>query len=378
MAKSTVGLYVHIPFCGKKCPYCDFYSVSYNKATVAAYVKKICEDMEGYRGEGIVSDTLYFGGGTPSLLSEDELLAVISTAKDVFSLDEASEISLEANPNTLNEKRLSSLLSVGINRLSIGVQSFNDEELKALGRLHSSQTAKNAIILADKAGFSNISVDIMLGTPYQTAESLGATLDTVASLPINHVSAYMLTVAEDTVYYESPLLNHCAAPDELADFYLQAISRLEADGFSQYEISNFAKGELKSRHNLKYWKCEEYIGFGASAHSFFAGKRFCHPASVEGYLENGTAQAIVTDEHPGEIDEWLMLNMRLSDGISISKLKESIAATAYEAFLKQCEGFCELKLAEFSTDKKRLYLTKRGFLLSNTIIAKLMEICKTH
>lgn len=365
-----IGIYIHFPFCAKKCPYCDFYSNSYNKDKAASYTDRLCSDIKAWENKGAVADTLYFGGGTPSLLTKEQLALLISTAKKSFRLDSTAEISLEANPNTLNEKRLAELHCAGINRLSIGVQSFNDIELSALGRLHSAKKAEEVLLLAGKTGFKSVSADIMLGTPYQTSKTLEATIKLLTSLPIDHVSAYMLTVEEQTQYYQSELLSHCAPPDELADMYLQTVTALEKNGLVQYEISNLAKPGHESRHNLKYWRGEEYLGFGASAHSYFNGKRFCLLPDLDEYIKNGSANPVITEINPGDSFEWLMLKLRLCEGVEKSELSARFFDTR---FYEKLNRFLKGGLLESFENDKRIKLTKKGMLVSNSVICELLE-----
>lgn len=376
---SPVGLYVHVPFCAKKCPYCDFYSVSYQRRTAEEYSVAVLEDIRSYQGRGITADTLYFGGGTPSLLPPDSIGAVIAAAKEVFSLPSDAEITMEANPNTLTGERLAAYRAGGINRLSIGLQSADERELEALGRMHTAAQAASAVRMAAGQGIDNLSLDLMIGTPYQTAQSLLRTLEFVAELPVKHISAYLLKVEEGTPYFGSELLRFCADEDTLADLYLLAVERLEAMGFAQYEISNFAQPGFESRHNLKYWRCEEYLGFGPAAHAYFEGWRTCNPSSLERYLEDRGRNPVVTDERPmdgtlpdtapGSFDERVMLGLRLTEGIGLAGLEREFPSETV-ALRKRAEPFLRAGLARL--EGERLSLTPRGFLLSNTIIASLL------
>lgn len=384
MNKNPIGIYIHIPFCAKKCPYCDFFSQGYNKAEVVSYLEALICGMQLYKSHGCVADTLYFGGGTPSLLSPKQIEAVIQTATEVFALDRASaEITIEANPNTINEAKLSGYVSAGINRISLGAQSMNNKELIALGRGHTAEQTKKAVYSARAAGIENISLDIMLGTPYQTPQSLKETLDAITKLPITHISAYMLTVEENTPYFKEEHFKqeralHCMDEDTLADCYLDTIAYLNESGFPQYEISNFAKEqknddtEYKSRHNLKYWRCEEYLGFGASAHSFLNGTRFCNPPSLARYLGKNEAEPIFTDKNAGKIDEMILLALRLNEGLSLNEIHEQLPF--FEAFMTKANQLCELGFAKLTKEKTRLFLTPKGMLISNTIIGQLLTL----
>lgn len=364
----NVGLYIHIPFCVRKCPYCDFYSIAHDSELEEAYTKAVVADMRRYQDKGMTADSLYFGGGTPILFTAEHLALMIQTAREVFSLE--GEITLEANPNSTTKEKLAALKAAGLNRISFGVQSADENELKALGRLHNLPQAIEAVNNAYAVGFENISVDIMLGTPYQTMESVENTLAVITKLPISHVSAYMLKVEEGTAYYQNDLLQFCVEDDILADIYLNTVLRLEEQSFFQYEISNFAKNGLVSRHNLKYWQCEEYLGFGASAHSFLEGCRYYNQNSVEGYLKEQGLCPITTDDHAGDMDEYIMLGLRLNEGIALDRVKE-YAAVGFEEFMTVAQRFCKMGYAVVASN--RLSLTKTGFLLSNQIISSLIE-----
>ena len=371
-----IGLYVHVPFCAKKCPYCDFYSQDYRKADADRYVNAVILRMRQFAAHGCEADTLYFGGGTPSLLSPGQIGRIVEEARARFSL--CGEVSMEANPNTLNEARLIALRESCINRLSVGVQSFDEQELTALGRRHSAEQAKEAIRAAKRAGFDDISLDLMLGVPYQTEESLQRTLETAVSLPVTHISAYMLKVEEATPYNGSPLLAHCPDEEKLAQMYLQTVQTLAQHGFLQYEISNFAKEGYQSRHNLKYWKEEPYFGIGAAAHSCFAGKRFASVPSLESFCtaaENGVFSDIELLEADAQTDEErLMLGLRLAEGV----LREEMMNAVLPRKRRQAEMFlrrlCESGLA--ADDGEKVRLTAEGFLVSNEILAELLLFCE--
>ncbi|MEG0692097.1 MAG: radical SAM family heme chaperone HemW [Oscillospiraceae bacterium] len=364
----TIGLYVHIPFCVKKCPYCDFYSIVHDRTLEDAYTKAIVADMEGYKDMKMTANTLYFGGGTPILMSYDNMALIIKTAKEVFCLE--GEVTLEANPNSTTKQKLAALKTAGINRISFGMQSANEKELKALGRLHDLPQAIEAVNNAYEAGIENISVDIMLGTPYQTMETVADTLDVITKLPISHISAYMLKVEESTPYYKSNILQYCADDDTLADIYLTTIRNLEENHFFQYEISNFAKKGMESQHNLKYWRCEEYFGFGASAHSFVGNRRYYNENSVQNYIVAKGADSITTDENAGGIDEYVMLGLRLSEGIHLDKIKND-SSVNFKGFMLAAKRFCDCGYAQIADEK--LSLSKAGYLLSNQIITGLLQ-----
>ncbi|GHU56234.1 coproporphyrinogen III oxidase [Clostridia bacterium] len=333
-----LGLYVHVPFCAIKCPYCDFYSTKYTKKYALDFVESIKQEIDTY--PKLEFDTLYFGGGTPSLLPIEFLNEILLNIRKHFSL-KLCESTIEINPNTVNFDKLSALKALGFDRLSVGVQSIHDNELLKLGRKHTAKQALNCIENAKKAKFENISVDIMLGIPEQTIESLSKTIEKLKD--VQHISAYILKIEENTPFYGTVEVDD----DEVANMYLFMVEKLKQFGFIQYEISNFSKQGFESQHNLKYWRCEEYIGLGKSAHSFYNGKRY--------YDRN-----IITEEHPATYSERAMLGLRLCEGFSIKDFSKA------EEYAKKYES---LGLLEFKDDK--IALTPKGFLVSNTIICDL-------
>lgn len=350
------GLYIHIPFCIRKCPYCDFYSVTKTNLAddyTAAVVRNI-------KARSISADTVYFGGGTPSLLTAKQIAAMLSAVSDIAP---NAEITMECNPNSVDEKYLSEIFAAGVNRISFGVQSLSDKELSALGRLHDSETAVKAVNAAYKAGFRNISADLMLATAYQTPETLSETIEKLVTLPLNHVSAYMLKIEEGTPYGKSDTIRTLIPDeDETADMYLEAVRKLEENGFAQYEISNFAHKDFESRHNLKYWRCEEYFGIGPSAHSYIDGVRKACPPSVEDFIGSELQHESVTENNGGDNDEKIMLRLRLTqEGIPLSVLAQEKLST-----VEQLKKHGLLKQSG-----ERIMLTPSGCLVSNEIICRL-------
>ncbi len=343
-----IGLYVHMPFCVKKCPYCDFYSVPSSGWKTKEYEAAVIRNLKRY---GLRYDTVYFGGGTPGLFPYQ--IGKILEAAD-FTKD--AEITVECNPDSVDEPALELLKKSGVNRLSFGVQSLSIEELSALGRTHHPERAKAMIRRAAGLGFENISADLMLGIPHQTEQSLSRTIKELCELPITHVSAYILKIEPNTVFGKKPP----ELPDEDAQaaLYLKAVEQLAASGFAQYEISNFAKPGYESRHNLKYWRCEEYVGIGPAAHSYFGGKRYAVPRSLARFLENEAQPEEITDGAPDREGERIMLGLRLTEGIPLtSELSERL-----ERIPKHL----------YKTENGRLALTPEGFLVSNEIISLLI------
>lgn len=354
------GLYIHIPFCRRKCAYCDFYSLTGNEGLTEKYTQAVIRNIHFYGG---AFDTVYFGGGTPSLMSGRQMYDILSAAH----IADNAEISSEVNPDSATSEKLKDFKAAGINRISIGIQTFDDRELKMLGRLHNSGQAAEAVKNAQKAGFDNISADLMLGLPYQKAETVTENIRMLSELDVRHISAYMLKVEESTPLASDKKLLENIADDELsADIYLEAVNCLEKHGFYQYEISNFARSGFECSHNLKYWRCEDYIGIGPSAHSCNNGKRFAVPKDIAGFIDNDIQEVIVTDDMPCGISERLMLALRLSEGFEISQTGKYSDKLKAAAVPMEKHGLLKI-------NKDRICLTAEGFLVSNEIICRLSE-----
>lgn len=375
------GIYIHIPFCRRKCIYCDFYSVCFDEKLAKSFVSVLNKNIKNCNDKSFKVDTIYFGGGTPTTLLSKDLVSILNTLKNSFDVAENAEVTVEANPCTVTKEYLSELLSGGFNRISFGVQSAVDEELVELSRLHTFEQAKEAVLNAKSVGFENVSVDLMIGIINQTTDSLVTSINELTSLPIQHISAYMLKVEENTpldlmIQNDNSILKSIADEDEMSDRYLLMCEMLEEKGFYQYEISNFSKHGFESRHNLKYWRCEEYLGFGPNAHSYFNNKRFFNNCDILSFIEhNGEPNICVTDSEIDKAEEYIMLSLRLTDGLNIDRLKGLDKADRFKDIISTAEKINKLsedKLISISDDKKNIFLTKNGFLVSNTIISQLL------
>lgn len=359
---AAAGLYIHIPFCLKKCNYCDFYSLAADEQTKAAYSAALLKAAEKYRDQRI--DTVYFGGGNPLLLSAQRLCRLLDGLGNIFDISPDAEITAEANPEDISPQAAAALLGGGFNRLSIGVQSLNNATLATLGRRHSAETALAAVYTAASAGFARLSADLMLALPGESVEDTLKSAERLAALPLDHVSAYMLIVEEGTRFWE--LRDSLRLPDEeqTAELYLNTCELLENSGFEQYEISNFAKQGGESRHNLKYWRLQPYIGLGAAAHSFFGGRRFFYPRSLEDFIRS--PHSVTDDGEGGNGEEYVVMSLRLREGMELERA-EKLGITLPEEKIRQWEkaGLCEI-------ENGRLKLTKRGFLVSNGIMSELI------
>ena len=360
-----VGIYIHVPFCASKCPYCDFYSFCGSEKEKNAYTDALVREIRKYQGRNICADTIYFGGGTPSLLGKENLCRVLDAVKASFSVSESAEITLEANPGDELYDLFCAVREKGVNRISMGAQSGVDSELEALGRRHTKAQTAAAVKEARRAGIENISLDLMLAIPGQTPETLRESIDSIVSLSPEHISAYLLKIEENTPFGKNP--PDVPDDDMAAELYELAAERLAAAGYEQYEISNFAQKGFESRHNLKYWHDEEYLGFGASAHSFFDGKRFYYPRSAAGYISGNEP---VSDGTGGSEEEYVMLRLRLSEGITEIAWMERFGTKIPEKYRKNAE---KLKKAGITQcDEKGIRLTKKGFLLSNPAILTIL------
>ncbi len=368
MPSENFGLYLHVPFCASKCPYCDFYSMRPQEAEIDRYCAVLeAQIVESYRALCRKADTLYIGGGTPSLLGTERLEKLITTAKNTFLLPSA-EVTVECNPYGLEADFFEKLYAAGANRISLGMQSVVDKERKKLGRRADKATIETVVRNAKKAGFRNITLDVMLGIPYQTAESLDETLQFVLQEDIGHVSVYLLKLEEGTPFYNMRDRLPIADDDTAADFYLQTVETLRAHGLLQYEISNFAKPGFESRHNLKYWHCEEYLGLGPSAHSFVNGKRFYFPRDMESFY---AGKAPILDSAGGDFLEYAMLALRLTEGLSEVKTEKRFGHGIPQWMRKKAEKYEHMGL--LTCDAEGIRLLPEGFLLSNPILADLLD-----
>ena len=362
---NTFGIYIHVPFCGKKCSYCDFYSLNYNKKNADLYLRAVLRNIQYYSDKTRLVDTVYFGGGTPSLLTAESIAQIIRKIRECFRLSENAEITLEANPNTLTPDKLRQLRDNGINRLSIGVQSMIDSELKFLGRTHTAERAKKTVLDAAEAGFRNISCDLMIALPNQTAESMEFSINELSSLPISHISAYILTIEDGTPFDKPNIRDIMPGEDQTAELYLSMVKCLNKKGFTQYEVSNFAKSGFESRHNCRYWKCSDYLGIGPAAHSCYNGKRFAVMPNLQEFIDAPNQKIYITDESPCGFEESAMLRLRLAEGLNIGECSEKA-----DDILKKIPTLQESGYVTYN--KGRIALTSKGFLMSNSIIEYLI------
>ena len=362
-----IGIYVHVPFCRSKCPYCDFYSMRSDEAGYDDYTMCVLESMEQWAERlDRQADTLYLGGGTPSLLGGRSIALIVRRARELFGVD--GEITVECNPSAVEDEFFDTVSAAGVNRISLGMQSAVDAERKKLGRSADRNRIEKCIADARRAGIENISLDVMLGVPAQTKESLIETAEFCVKMNVPHISAYMLKLEEGTYFYKNAQSLQLPDEDETADMYLLLGEFLKKYGYRNYEISNFAKQGFEGRHNLKYWNCEEYLGIGPAAHSFVDGKRFFYPRDIE-FFKSGREP--LDDGTGGDENEYIMLRLRLADGIIFEDFEKRFHKKFSEKIIEKAKRFEEKNYLKIS--EKSLSLTREGFLISNYIIASLSE-----
>ncbi len=352
-----LSLYLHFPFCKQKCAYCAFYSGPAGDAEKERYTTALCQAIkEAGQAEKRPLSTLYLGGGTPALLGEERLAQVLETVRSSFTFTEKAERTAELNPESTTPAVLQTLKAGGINRISLGVQSLSDTELRTLGRLHDRKMALSALQMIFDAGFTNVSADVMFGLPGQTAESFSATLDTLLSYPLTHLSSYSLQLEEGTP------LGETASPveEEMEEELWQLLCRKTKEaGMEHYEISNFTKPGFASRHNLAYWRRTDYIGLGPAAHSFWKGVRYHYPEDREDFCR--APWPLRNPETIGEAEareETIMLGLRTFEGIPLSLLPKQFDPAKYQDFATVQNG--------------RFILNEKGFYLSNAIIRSII------
>ena len=381
------GVYIHIPFCDTKCGYCDFYSIT-NHSSRNTFLEALLKEIRFYKNkpsnslnlQKVKFDTIYFGGGTPSLLTEAELSIIFEELYKHYTFNDNCETTLEANPGTVNKEKFRFYKRIGINRLSIGIQSFKDNELKFLGRIHDSKQAVNMVELARKTGFENLSIDLIFATPAQKLDDWLFSLNKGISLNTEHISAYNLILEEGTPFYHKLMRGQmCAKPEnEQERFYAETMNVMEKAGFMQYEISSYARSEkYYSRHNYKYWDHTNYLSFGPSAHSYWDKKRWGNARSLVKYIRNLNDEKSVVDftENLGRdtlIFEKIMLGLRTEEGVNLAEFETNFQEPFLDKYPSRnkkliSSGFAEINDGFFK-------LTRKGIMICDEILADFARI----
>jgi len=395
----ALGVYISVPFCRAKCTYCNFASGVFGAERMDAYVDRVCAEIAGVgrRAAGMRADlprhvdSVYLGGGTPSLLAAEQVKRMFAVVRAEFTVADNSEITLECAPGQLDGATLDALLQAGMNRVSFGVQSFVDAEARAVGRLHTREVCLDEIARLRRAGVEDINVDLIAGLPGQTPASWRESVDLAIQTSVPHVSVYMLEVDEDSrlgreVLAAGARYGAAAVPaeDAIAESYAAACEWLESAGVRQYEISNFAREGHRSRHNTKYWRREPYVGFGLDAHSMLRSGtdvvRFANPEELDTYIAKTPATLPILSAQPeaerigtqGQFEEAMFLGLRMNDGLSLEQLRCEFGSAALETIREPMGEICEAGLMECDGD--RVWLTARGRMASNEVFNRLLVV----
>jgi oxygen-independent coproporphyrinogen-3 oxidase len=380
------ALYVHVPFCRAKCAYCDFNSYAGQERLIPRYVDALLLEATHWSQSGRVSrlDTVYFGGGTPSLLPADQMTRLVKGLRRRFDVTAGAEMSMEANPESVDLAHLRTLRELGVNRLSIGVQSFDDTELRFLGRIHDAARAEAAFLAAREAGFQNVSLDLIFGLPGQSLAQWQPTLEEAIALAPDHLSLYALTIEDGTPLAARIQRGECPEPDPdlQADIYVWSSERLAGAGYEQYEISNWSRPGRSCRHNLTYWRCEPYLGLGAGAHSYVDGYRFANIRNPRKYIDAVFAQEPSSEAAPAwtgsfeppdferDLSDALILGLRLNSGISLDAASQRFAVDVRKRYSDEIVKLEKLGLLELTDERMRL--TDRGRLLGNEVFERFL------
>ena len=377
--KKDLGLYIHIPFCVKKCEYCDFLSWNAEEEERQQYVAALLSEIESYRefAKGYRVSTIFIGGGTPSVLLPKQMEDILQKIYEIFELERRPEITVEVNPGTVDEEKLQCYKENGVNRLSMGLQSVKDEKLRLLGRIHTYQEFVESYELARKAGFDNISIDLISSVPGQTLQEWKEELETAAAQNPEHISVYQLIIEEGTPFYEKYAEHPELLPDEETsrEIYLWTGKFLKEAGYEQYEISNYAKPGKESRHNLKYWEREDYLGLGLGAASMVRNIRMSNTKDMRTYLERCDKPKTMREdvqflEEPRQMEEFMFLGLRKTRGVSKKEFKRIFGREmdmVYEKALHKC-----LENGMLLEHKDRIFLSEEGTLLSNMVLSEFL------
>ncbi len=369
-----LGIYIHIPFCKSKCSYCDFISFANKEKKVEKYIECLKKEIKNKEVDNCIVDTIYIGGGTPSFIESKYIKEILELVKSRFKIKEEAEITIEVNPGTVNEEKLKDYKKMGINRISIGLQSTNNRILKQIGRIHTYEEFLNTYNLARKVGFKNINVDLMLALPNQTLEQLEGSVEEVIKLNPEHISIYSLILEEGTKMEELVNNKKVELPsDELErKMYWDIKNKLEQNGYTHYEISNFSKKGFESKHNMNCWNQKEYLGFGLAAHSYINNERFCNINNIEEYIKNIENNNIKSNIEICEIQneeekkkEYMLLGLRKLEGVNIQEFKNKFVDNPIYLYRKELEKLVNENLIEI--DLNNIKLTNKGLDLANLV-----------
>jgi len=377
MKPKHVSIYVHIPFCARRCPYCDFNTYAWRGSIVHDTLQAICSHIESTHAGDVVVPTIFFGGGTPSFPDPEGIIRILDTIRSRFNVLLDAEISIEANPGTTDRARYAILRRAGFNRLSMGVQSFDDQLLQVLGRIHTAGEAIGSFEAARQAGFENINIDLMFALPGQTMQQWQRTLRVAISLQPEHISCYSLTIEPNTPFYTLQRRGHLNLPDEETDLrmYLYAIRALTRAGYEHYEISNFAKPGYRCRHNIVYWLNEEYLGFGPGAVSYWQGVRWKCLSNPRRYIQAVRDGLSLVEEEErldacASLGETIMLMLRLREGVYVRAVEERYGVNLAQRYAHQIKRLRRLRLLEVTPERWRI--TPKGLPIANTICAEFL------
>lgn len=367
----NLGIYIHIPFCKKKCDYCDFISYSNKEDLIDIYIKSLKQEIEKceINREEYCINTIYFGGGTPSYIESKNVIEILEIIKRKFNVLEETEITIEANPGTINEEKLKDYNNFGINRISFGLQSTKSELLKLVGRIHSYSSFLEAYNLARRIGFKNINIDLMIGLPVQTLEDVEIDLKRIINLKPEHISVYSLIVEDGTKIERKISAKELCLPPEALErkMYWKVKQELEKNEYIYYEISNFARKGYESKHNMACWNQEEYIGFGLAAHSYINNIRYSNTTDFEEYFDCPENSKIIHEKQTKEdkMKEYILLGLRKIEGISISDFKRKFVDNPIYIYREILDKLVKKELIEIDIDN--IKLTKKGINLANLV-----------
>ena len=363
--QKSLGIYIHIPFCEKKCPYCSFYSVKCNEQMQQKYTEKVCDELQKW-GKNLKMrvSTIYFGGGTPSLIGAEKIIKILNAVNENFEVS-SPEITLEVNPADYSSVDFERLAFSGVNRVSVGAQALDDKSLKVLGRRHSVSDIIKTYESIKSAKIYNISFDMIVGFPGQSLDDIKTFFNFYKENRLSHLSSYLLKVEPGTPYFESDL--ELISDDICSDFYIFISNEMKKMGYKHYEISNFSLPGKHSRHNMKYWNLEDYLGIGPSAHSLIDGKRFYYENDINNFILN---PKILDEGIGGTPEEYAMLRLRLADGLVNEEYQKKFGTNIPEEYFKKAKKFEDFGLVKINENK--IILNPKGFLLSNKIISDLI------